>query len=47
MHSNPKRVVENCLTCSIELTQEELDAIWDILSRHEIQGERYVGGPIK
>ncbi|KAM5533277.1 hypothetical protein V8D89_013054 [Ganoderma adspersum] len=45
--SKPKRVVENCLTCNIELTQEEQDAIADVLARNEVQGERYVGGPVK
>nr|VWO98862.1 Serine/threonine-protein phosphatase (EC [Ganoderma boninense] len=45
--SKPERVVENCLTCNIELTQEEQDAIADILARNEVKGERYVGGPIK
>ncbi|PIL24119.1 transporter [Ganoderma sinense ZZ0214-1] len=45
--SKPERVVENCLSCNIELTQEEQDAITDILARNEVQGERYVGGPIK
>lgn len=43
----PNRVVENCLTCNIELTQEEQDAIADILARNQVRGERYVSGPLK
>ncbi|TBU50915.1 aldo/keto reductase [Dichomitus squalens] len=41
----PKRVVENILSGDIELTQEEQDQIADILSKHEVKGDRYVGGP--
>ena len=44
-HSKAKRVVENILSGEIELTQEEQDQIADILSRHEVKGERYIGGP--
>lgn len=39
--------MENCLTCNIELTQEEQDAIADILARNQVRGERYVSGPLK
>ncbi|EJF65979.1 aldo/keto reductase [Dichomitus squalens LYAD-421 SS1] len=41
----PKRVVENILSGDIELTQEEQDQIADILSKHEVKGDRYIGGP--
>ncbi|TBU24544.1 aldo/keto reductase [Dichomitus squalens] len=47
-HPSPRiyRVVENIRSGEIELTQEELDQIADVLSRHEVKGERYIGGPI-
>ncbi|KAI0720960.1 aldo/keto reductase [Cerioporus squamosus] len=43
--SKASRTLENLAAGDIELTKAELDEIADIMAKHEVKGERYLGGP--
>lgn len=44
-HRNAKRTLENTYSADTKLTQEELDAIWEIINSYEVKGDRYHGDP--
>lgn len=43
--SNAKRTIENTYSADTKLTQEEQDAIWEIINSYEVKGDRYHGDP--